>query len=311
MTHNRLRFVGAKSKRHETSIKKNMKCTRTIEELGEDLFRVERLCHSTEITQEPFLGPEDELRDVISKDMETLKRLNVTHTQVAQRMKSILIAVRNSPKADLRISQRIEATREVKRKGWCAWSNTCYDIENFIVEINTWGGAQRCPFQHPEDETYHGYRYGSQDVYVLNKTTNEIIFFSSLLPHMIKRHAFFEGAGLYRVDPESVVRILEIRPLQSYRLDRTVQDVWYGVGNYPSIPKDAKCVYVSKTRNYWVAESVPDEMWTMPVGTFTVSDVTSNEEPPTINGMKVILQPFLDGIYRKKKMKFYNTVAFC
>lgn len=285
-----------------------MKCTRTIEQLGEDLARVERKCQSTENSQEPFLGPKDDLRDVISRDLETLKRLNVTHIQVANRMKSIMIAARDSPKVKFRISDRIESTREVRRKGWCAWTDTCNDIGKFIVEITYWGGAQECPFLDPEDKTYHGHRYGSADVYVLNKTTNEVIFFGSLLPHMIKRHAFFEGSGIYRVDPESAVRILEVLPSQNYRLERVIEDVWYGSGNYPVIPKDAQCVHVGKTRTYWISESVLDEMWTMPLENekFLRTEAKAVEEPPIINGLKVILQAFWDGKYYKRKWKFYK-----
>lgn len=95
------------------------------------------------------------------------------------------------------------------------------------VFVILWGGAQECPFQnHDEDKSYHGYRYGARDVVVTNLTTGSPpLVYSSLLPHMIKHHGFFEGPLChYRVEPSRILEVLgPFEQNKSYRIMSTTE----------------------------------------------------------------------------------------
>ena len=66
-------------------------------------------------------------------------------------------------------------------------------------------GLQQCP--------WCGYvsQICGSDYTVENTNLKEKISFPGLILHLIREHHFFEGKGTrYRVDPEDVVRILEV-----------------------------------------------------------------------------------------------------
>jgi hypothetical protein len=84
---------------------------------------------------------------------------------------------------------------------------------NLIVSILSYMGTQECPFQnHHLDGQYHGYTYRCTDITVTNTDTKETLTYNTLLQHMILTHQFFEGSVSHRIDPETVVRVLDIQP---------------------------------------------------------------------------------------------------
>lgn len=231
-----------------------MKCNRSFDQLGTDSARVESKCR-----KDGMLGHFQDLDQVIAQDLATLQRLGVTCQQVAYRMKRLVQAARKVYGGKLRVSERAEANRSVDRKGWCCYGGHSVDVDHFIVDIVTWGGAQECPFQSLEDKSYYGSQYGSQDLYVLNTKTDEILIFGSLLPHMIKRHSFFEGGGPYRVDPEAAVRILEIKPDQ-VRVPRNRVQMW-SFKTFESYPRGAQLVLETRTHQFYIHPDQKDLLY--------------------------------------------------
>lgn len=143
-----------------------------------------------------FLDPIDKLRDVIKEDQKTLEQLSITYKQITDRLKTI---INKSCKTCLR------------------YKEICTVESKFIVKCESYMGAQKCPFQNKDlDNEYHGYSYGDSDFTFINVSTNESIWFNTLLPHMIDAHHFFEGNVQHRLDPELVVRVLEILPGVDY-----------------------------------------------------------------------------------------------
>jgi hypothetical protein len=95
-----------------------------------------------------------------------------------------------------------------------------------VVFINSWHGSQFCPFPSPP-----GYKHresswtkdcpvgSSIDCAVYNLEQKDYVCFSGLHSHLIKDHHFFEGHTAYRVQPDRLIRVLEISPAKNYILD--------------------------------------------------------------------------------------------
>ncbi len=103
-----------------------------------------------------------------------------------------------------------------------------FNDQKLRVFVILWGGAQECPFKRKDDTSYHGYKYGARDVIVTNITTGKQLCYSTLLPHMIKHHAFFEGPMcVYRIDPAQVIDVIgKLEPGKSYRINSYKRNIW-------------------------------------------------------------------------------------
>lgn len=144
-----------------------------------------------------FLGVDESLTEILKMDDETVKRLGLTHEQIASRIEYFLKLAEEieffDPK-ELIIKQR--EGRLVDGK--------------YLVGRNTWRGGQSCPWE----DTKLFMPYGHIDCFVKNKELGEQLNFPGGIVHLIREHHFYEGRGSpYRVDPERAVRILEIKPL--------------------------------------------------------------------------------------------------
>lgn len=230
------------------------KCDQRLEDCDAALLaQVEQRCHSEQFSHIPMLGPEQSLKAVIDRDGETLARFGISSKQIGQRMQSLMQRARASQGAvrfaflEAKLAQMMgqPPPKPPQFRGFVAelvqnpqrpqqhWSpqHLCEaevdDRGQFLVDIVSWGGSQECPFK--VDKHYHGYRYGADDVLVVNLRTKESLTFSSLLPHMIAKHGFFEGQGLYRVDPERLIRVLNIQPGESYKVPSERREVWTAV----------------------------------------------------------------------------------
>lgn len=95
-----------------------------------------------------------------------------------------------------------------------------FNGQTLRVFVICWGGSQKCPFQSDSDTSYHGYDYGAHDVVITNVDNGEALCYSSLLPHMIKHHHFFEGPlCLHRVEPKQIVKVIgTLDANKSYRI---------------------------------------------------------------------------------------------
>ena len=130
-----------------------------------------------------FLGSNEKLADVISRDDQAVRRLGLTHEKIADRIEHFIKAV-NYP---------TPAGQVVDGK--------------YLVGGNIWRGMQECPWKDT-----HFMPYSSKDLFVVNQDTGEKLNFPGAIVHLIREHCFYEGKeSPYRVDPETAARVLDIK----------------------------------------------------------------------------------------------------
>lgn len=132
-----------------------------------------------------FLGDERDLARLIDADLETVKRLGVTHAAVAARM------------------------RELRDAGAAGLGEFMTVPPHFDVRVDSVRGRLPCPF---------GERglYPKTSITVRNLRTGREVTYTDLHIHLVAAHGFYEGAGTpYRLEPADLVSILEIQPLEN------------------------------------------------------------------------------------------------
>jgi hypothetical protein len=158
-----------------------------------------------------FLGMKEDLVTIIDVDTKILERLGITHKQISDRLESISGRyVTQCDSLDLSLL-KVEA------------EGILIDGK-FQVKAATQRGIQECPFAEEADilsimegKTTEYCGTGSRNYTVKNLETGESIRFADLMIHLVRDHNFFQGpASPYRLDPEAVVRILEIKPGVDY-----------------------------------------------------------------------------------------------
>ncbi|MBI9101943.1 MAG: hypothetical protein JEY99_05970 [Spirochaetales bacterium] len=128
-----------------------------------------------------FLGEDSRtLEDIILKDQGTVRRLGLTHKDIAAKMQYF---------------------KDEGRKGL----GDFVSIEpHFEVQTQSVRGKMPCPFGHPGI-------IQKLNITVRNKEIGEEITFTEMNIHMIDEHGFYEGKGsLFRIDPTVISRVLEI-----------------------------------------------------------------------------------------------------
>ena len=178
----------------------------TIEEL-------EYAMHPGRCSNGGFLGIDELLIDVITKDEQTLSKYGIPHEKIASSIEKIWTAAVNE-KQKLAEVGRFERETDfpVLHKPETIPAFTLenlpdttkgYIVNKFQVFIVQYRGFQDCPWSCNA--------FGSSDFMVLNRSTGENFTAPELIVHLIREHHFFEGfLSPYRVDPEKVIRILEI-----------------------------------------------------------------------------------------------------
>lgn len=127
-----------------------------------------------------FLGPHESLKEVIYKDATTLKRLGVTHEQIAHKLKFL---------------------------GEAATVSGLSSLDGFNIELLSANGCQDDPFQ--EKRVWHPL---SSEEYWITNSDGEILYFPGLIITLIRDYQFFEGKETpYRVDPETAVKVLKLK----------------------------------------------------------------------------------------------------
>lgn len=134
------------------------------------------------ITKDGFLGEDPRhIHDIIEEDLHTLTRLGVTKEQIADRLQYFI---------------------EEGKKGL----ETSVDLGDFTTVVIWRRGMLPSPFGDPK-RLYH-----KIVATVFNKKLEKEITYTQLNVHMIRDHGFFEGKGsVYRLEPEEVIKILEVR----------------------------------------------------------------------------------------------------
>lgn len=139
-----------------------------------------------------FLGPNEDLLQVIADDSKTLARLKVSYEEIAgaiERLIQVGIRNRGSP-----------------------WP---IRVDHFEVIIEQSRGMQPCPWsEHPilkRCTIGKGPKYSSMKFTILNLRTGEGLSGPGLIVHLIRDHHFFQGKeSPFRVDPEKAIEVLEI-----------------------------------------------------------------------------------------------------
>jgi hypothetical protein len=136
-----------------------------------------------EITKEGFLGEDTRhIHAIIEEDQRALEGLGITREQIADRLQYFI---------------------EEGKKGL----ESLVDLGNFTTQIRWSRGMLPSPFGDPK-RLYH-----KIVATVFNKTLQQEIRYTQLNVQMIRDHGFFEGKGsVFRLDPEEVVRVLDIHP---------------------------------------------------------------------------------------------------
>ena len=135
------------------------------------------------ITRDGFLGAEKRnLIDILIEDDETVKRMNLTHQIIANRM----IELRDAGMQGLGDFISVEP--------------------HFEVRVDSVRGKLPCPFGDPGI-------FPKTNITVRNLNKNREILYTDLNIHLIYSHGFYEGKGSpFRLDPKDLVEILEVNP---------------------------------------------------------------------------------------------------
>ncbi len=131
-----------------------------------------------------FIGRDESLLKIIYEDEESVKRLGVTHDEIAGRIKYFINEyLRNS------------------RRGTAIIGQT-----HRISDFGTGGEVQDCPWLDGAD------KYGHLVLKVENLNSGEALLFPGLIVHLIEQHHFYEGKqSPYRVEPANAVKVLGIK----------------------------------------------------------------------------------------------------
>lgn len=138
------------------------------------------------ITLHGFLGSDDRnLIDILTEDDGSVKRLGLTHEQIAQKM------------------------QEYREAGERGLGEYIAIAPHFDVRVESVRGKLPSPFGGPG-------LYQKTNTSVRNKRNGKEIVYSDMQIHLIRDHGFYEGKGsLFRLEPATLARVLEIEPEDS------------------------------------------------------------------------------------------------
>ena len=152
-----------------------------------EIAKIEARLRPNQSSKIGFLGPSESLKEVIYQDAETLRRLGLTHEEIADKLEYL---VSNPQKS-----------------------------HGFKVDSRRYRGSQQDPFQEGRSSVPHS----NKDITITN-SIGEVVTFPGLIIKLIRDYQFFEGRGTsYRLDPENAVKILHIQPGEKYELNKPRQ----------------------------------------------------------------------------------------
>jgi hypothetical protein len=145
-------------------------------------------------SQAGFLGPAENLADVLAADARELTSLGVSARELADRLRELL--------------DTANATKSTRTS-----------VGHYSVRIQRYKGAQICPFApqpHENPCPGGGMRLASIDWDIRNTRTGFRLSGPGLIAHLIGMHGFFEGMqSPYRVGPRALAELLELGPFAS------------------------------------------------------------------------------------------------
>lgn len=147
-------------------------------------------CKKVELRMKPgkwskigFIKKGESAKSVFEKDRLFLEKHNVSYSDIVAKLNEVY---------------RIYITEENKN-------------QEFEFGYTEKKGVMSCPFLQKNGENCVHSKI-KWDMLVVRRATREALTFSSLLPHLIQEHHFFEG-GAYRVDPEKACRFFRLIPM--------------------------------------------------------------------------------------------------
>lgn len=147
------------------------------------MSRIQDIMKPGIITRDGFLGTDSRnLVDILDDDDAEVKRMGLTHQQIANRM------------------------LELRDAGIRGLGNLISVEPYYEVRVDSVRGKLPCPFGDPGI-------FPKTNITIVNLKKKREILYTDLHIHIIGSHGFYEGKGSpFRLDPRDLVDILEIEP---------------------------------------------------------------------------------------------------
>ncbi|MCX7843131.1 MAG: hypothetical protein N2489_08665 [Clostridia bacterium] len=144
-----------------------------------ELQRIQENMKPGYFSSEGFLGEDARnLADILQQDQAVVDMLGISHTEIAERMRSLT------------------------EKGMEGLGKPVLVDDIFEVIVEDYMGSIPCPFS----DKWHSEK---RNTTVKNLLTNLVITWTDLNIHMIEAHGFYEGIGSkFRVSPDEICEIL-------------------------------------------------------------------------------------------------------
>lgn len=136
-------------------------------------------------TRDGFLGSDRrKLIDILIEDDEAVKRMDLTHQKIAERLIEL---------------------RDAGMRGLGEFINI---DPHYEVGVGSVRGKLPCPFGDPGI-------FPKTNITVRNTKLGREVIFTDMHIHLIDSHGFYEGKGSpFRLEPAALVEILDIQPAQ-------------------------------------------------------------------------------------------------
>lgn len=195
-----------------------------------DMEQIEGCMRPGRLSAKGFLGQDESLADVIARDDATLRRLGISHEQIANALEELLAAAERLEEG-MPWSERDAHSTDFPNL-YQPETVPAFDLAHlppldqgilvghWQVFWLRWRGLQDCPWGCGLTTTPGAIDWVSQelrwaffDFMIVNRRTGDTVTGPGLIVHLIRRHRFFEGLhSPYRADPVRLIRVLELRP---------------------------------------------------------------------------------------------------
>ncbi|MCP4614443.1 MAG: hypothetical protein GY845_37660 [Planctomycetes bacterium] len=209
-----------------------------------------------------FLDDDQILSEVIERDRLTLEKYQIEPKQIADRLETIVGKALRT--LDLYFRGYVALTEQEKWSLLAGRKGGVLIEDRFLFSASQARGYQLCPFVDRDgnscDVTLYEYStayYGDMDCLLQNMNNGIRLFFPGLIIHLIRDHHFFEGSLKYRVEPEQIIKLLELEPDRDYTPQFEEEIVWGFNKQVTKTLDDVNWRYAEKWKNVFDA---PEEI---------------------------------------------------
>lgn len=169
-----------------------------------------------------FLAQDDSLVGIINRDAKILERSGITYQQIADRLESLSQGA---------LWQWNQGNGVIEGQGYGATMGGRYKVLAF-----DWCSGTECPYPNDPNRTCGR---GQRTYAIIDQETGEHVKFEEILIHLVMDHHLFEGNTSFRLDPERVIRVLDLKPGVDYTPKRESNVFWQGGWGYsPHLHED-------------------------------------------------------------------------